>query len=65
MRDGMNARLFLGALSLLLLVGGCSHSPSMRTTISLVNLADTVEPMRARFNRDRDRPRFVAILSPT
>ncbi len=36
---------------------GCAH-------VELIDLAGSLEPLRARFNAERDRPRIVAIFSP-
>jgi hypothetical protein len=34
-------------------------------TSAPISLANSVQPLRDRFNADRNRPRFLAILSPT
>jgi hypothetical protein len=31
----------------------------------LISLADSLGPLRTRFNSDRDKPRLVALVSPT
>ena len=31
----------------------------------LISLADSLEPLRDRFNAEKDKPRVLAILSPT
>ncbi|HKQ50280.1 MAG TPA: hypothetical protein VJZ71_19560 [Phycisphaerae bacterium] len=43
-----------------LYLGGCASGPSR-----LVTLGDSIEPVRSTFNADRDKPRVVAVFSPT
>lgn len=31
----------------------------------LISLADSLKPLQERFNAQKDKPRFVALLSPT
>ncbi len=31
----------------------------------LISLADSLKPLQDRFNAEKDKPRFVALLSPT
>ena len=31
----------------------------------LISLADSLEPLRRQFNAEKDKPRVLAILSPT
>jgi hypothetical protein len=64
---------------LLMLAAGCSAarptpctnppasiaSRSGATGVQLISLAGSLEPLKARFNADRDKLRFVAIVSPT
>lgn len=38
-----------------------SSDPSVKVT----SLAVSLEPLRSRFNQDKDKPRFIALLSPT
>jgi hypothetical protein len=33
--------------------------------VPVMSLADSLKPLRDRFNADRDKLRFIAILSPT
>jgi len=33
--------------------------------VTVVSLAGSSEPLRAHFNQNRGKPRFVALLSPT
>lgn len=40
-------------------------SPVVMESKLLVSLADSLEPLRDRFNAAKDKPRFVALLSPT
>lgn len=59
------AWLTRGALTLLLLVPGCAAGETPgRARPSLANL-DSVEDMRAAFNRAPGTPRLVLLLSPT
>jgi len=49
--------------ALLLAVAGC-HAPRASAP-SLIELNNSLEPLRAHFNDHRDRLRIVALLSPT
>lgn len=31
----------------------------------IIDLSDTIEPLKESFNHHRDHPRFIALLSPT
>lgn len=61
----MKGRYLLGVIGVLFVASGCGSPRSAPATVTLVDLRDSVEPMRTRFNQDRHRARFVAILSPT
>ena len=63
------APILLGALML-----GCAETPVTREAPAtprveldrgFVSLADSIEPLRARFNEAAGRPRFLTLLSPT
>jgi len=60
---------FLILWSLLILVPGCrsASGPTQRhpPERALVRLDDGLEPVRASFNAERGKPRFIALLSPT
>ena len=32
--------------------------------LTLCSLADSLQPLKDHFNRDKDKPRFLALLSP-
>lgn len=40
-------------------------SAAENQALKIASLADSLQPLRDRFNADRDKPRFIAILSPT
>ncbi len=35
------------------------------SSVEVTSLGDSIEPLKTRFNDEKDKPRFVAILSPT
>ena len=39
--------------------------PVVMESEPLISLADSLEPLRDRFNAEKDKPRVLAILSPT
>ncbi len=51
--------------------GCCGKTPSATTTVKantnteLLSLAESLEPLRDHFNANKDKLRFVALLSPT
>jgi len=59
----MVQKIGLLGYALLLAVAGC-HAPRAGAP-SLIELNDSVEPIRNHFNDNRDRLRIVALLSPT
>ena len=40
-------------------------APAPRSPVAVVSLAESLEPLRLRFNEAKDKYRFVALLSPT
>jgi len=47
------------------MASGTSGSSEEMDIVLVQSLADSLDPLRDRFNADRDKPRFIAILSPT
>ena len=40
-------------------------APENRAAVKLISLAESLDPLRQRFNKDKGKNRFVAVLSPT
>jgi hypothetical protein len=62
--------LFLGTMILAgCHYGGSGLSPSSASRggqpASMASLEDGLGPLKAHFNKNKDRPRFLALLSPT
>lgn len=56
----------LKALAVVLLAAGLLTATSCAARKPVVtSLEDTLEPLRAFFNANASRPRFIAIMSPT
>ena len=69
-------RLFAGCVTLtFVLVCGASRAQSpakagrvqtkRESPVEVVSLAESLEPLRKHFNANKDKHRFVALLSPT
>jgi hypothetical protein len=44
---------------------GLLQRPTAENEWDWVSLADSVQPLRDHFNQNSERPRFLALLSPT
>ncbi len=53
------------SLMLCLAVFGLPALAGTEEPTPLISLADSLKPLQDRFNAAKDKPRFVAILSPT
>ena len=60
MGAGMRRLILIAAV--VVVVAGCQPDAG---AVRLVPLRGSENPLRERFNADRDRPRIVALLSPT
>ncbi len=56
--------MFVPRLAVLVAVVGLSSTVQAESR-NMVSLSGSLEPMKSRFNDQVDRPRLVAILSPT
>jgi hypothetical protein len=61
MRQELSMKITLALAMCLTPAVGC-HMVSHR--VELLDLKESIQPMRERFNAAKDRPRVVALLSP-
>ena len=63
--DKLPTMIFPMFLSWCLAVPGVSPPVEPEGSMTLISLADSLQPLRERFNSEKDKHRFIAILSPT